>query len=257
MDKQIYTTTDYDKFSKISNRQVVENKKLERELLEIGQRSPIIVNKKLQVIDGQHRLMYLKKHGKPVNYIIDADADFKTVISMNTSAVNWSLRDYIDAYAYEGDPEFVKLHKFIEKNTLLSDKMIVTAGASRRDGTASKVISRLREGEYVFSNEKQLVDFCNFYETLLSKTNLPNKPFLQSTLWTLFTTSVFDKTRMINQLKKYNLKNEDIEGYSKKNILMRFLEIYNGRWSDEHPNCIQYYTNRKGTLVIPSLPKQN
>lgn len=254
---KILTTTEYDIFSKLSNRKITENKKLEDELLSQGQRQPILVNDKLQVIDGQHRLYYLKKHRKPVQYIIDPTADFQTVISMNTSAVNWSLRDYVYSYSLEGDPEFIKLMNFLEENDLLSDKMVIAAGSGRRDGTASMVVKNLKEGIYVFSNEQQLRRFCKFYELMLSETQLPNKPFLQSVLWTLYTTPVFNENRMISQLKKSNITGETIEGYSKKSLLLLFLETYNGRWNDDHPNLIQYYINRKKSLTIPSLPKQD
>ncbi|WP_105264188.1 ParB N-terminal domain-containing protein, partial [Streptococcus suis] len=119
MSNEILITTDYGIFSKLSNRKITENSKLEDELLSQGQRQPILVNDKLQVIDGQHRLYYLKKHRKPVRYIIDPTADFKTVISMNTSAVNWGLRDYVYSYSLEGDTEFIKLMNFLEENDLL------------------------------------------------------------------------------------------------------------------------------------------
>lgn len=254
---EILTTTDYSIFSKLSNRRISPNKKLEEELLAEGQRQPILVNDKLQVIDGQHRLFYLQKHRKPVRYIIDPTANFRTVISMNTSAVNWSLRDYIHSYALEGDPEFIKLTRFLEEIDLLSDQMVVTAGAGRRRGTSSKIVDNLKEGNYVFSNEKQLRAFCKFYEMVLSETKLPNKPILQSCIWTLYTTSVFDEERMLSQLKKTNFSDEDIAGFSHKKLLLALLETYNGRWSDDHPSVIQYYTNRKNALVIPSLPIQD
>lgn len=254
---EILVTNNYDMFSKISNRKITSNRKLEEELLAEGQRQPILVNSKFQVIDGQHRLYYLKKHRKPVRYIIDPTADFRTVISMNTSAVNWSLRDYVDAYAIEGDKEFIELSKFLEENDILSDQMVIAAGAGRRRGTATQVIKKLKEGEYIFSNKEQLISFIRFYERLLSETKLPNKPILQSVLWTMYTTSVFDEERMISQLKKRNLEQEDIEGYKENKILVMFLELYNGRLNDDHPSLIQYYTNRKGSLVIPSLPVQD
>lgn len=254
---EILTTTEYDMFRKISNRKITENPKLEEELLSEGQRQPILVNEKMEVIDGQHRLYYLRKHRKPVRYIIDPTANFKTVISMNTSAVNCALQDYVYSFALEGDPEFVKLAKFLDENELLSDKMVIVAGSGRRDGTAAHVVKKLKKGDYVFSNEKQLREFCKFYERVLNETKLPNKPFLQSVLWTLYTTSVFDENRMLTQLKKSDLTSEDIEGFAKKKLLLTFLELYNGRWSDDHPSLIQYFINRKGSLTIPSLPKQD
>ena len=57
---EILTTTDYDMFRKISNRKITENPKLEEELLSEGQRQPILVNGKMEVIVGQHRLYYLR-----------------------------------------------------------------------------------------------------------------------------------------------------------------------------------------------------
>lgn len=62
---------------------------------------------------------------------------------------------------------------------------------------------------------------------------------------------------MLTQLKKSDLTSETIEGFSKKKLLLTFLETYNGRWSDDHPSLIQYFINRKGSLTIPSLPKQD
>ncbi|WP_225208656.1 hypothetical protein [Streptococcus pneumoniae] len=73
----------------------------------------------------------------------------------------------------------------------------------------------------------------------------------------MYTTSVFDENRMLTQLKKSDLTSEDIEGFAKKKLLLTFLELYNGRWSDDHPSLIQYFINRKGSLTIPSLPKQD
>lgn len=253
---QVYQTTNYALFSKTDNRSVTHNKKLEIELLTHGQRQPIIVNGNFEVIDGQHRLYYLQKNGKPVKYIIDPDADFGTIISMNTSAKNWSLQDFIIAYANKGVSTFIELNNFIATHPLLSVNTIVVAGSSRRIGTFSNVLKKLKDGQYDFSNKQQLTDFYNFYENVLEKTLLPNKPILQSALWTLFTAEVFDEKRMLQQMSKINISSEFIEGYSEKMILVKFLELYNGRWSDDNPKTIQYYTNRKGALVIPGAMKK-
>lgn len=67
----IFSTSDYTLFKKLKgNRRVKKNKNLPRELEEMGQTSPIVVNSNFEVIDGQHRLEILKSRGKPVSFII-------------------------------------------------------------------------------------------------------------------------------------------------------------------------------------------
>ncbi|HEL1765711.1 TPA: ParB N-terminal domain-containing protein [Streptococcus suis] len=253
---QVYETTDYSLFTKTDNRDVVPNRKLELELLTHGQRQPIIVNEKMEIIDGQHRFYHLKKNGMSIKYIVDANASFETIISMNTSAKNWSLNDFINAYANKGKPSFIDLNNFIKEHPLLSINTIVVAGAARRSGTHSNVVAKLKNGQYDFINKKQLKEFYDFFETVIITTSLPNKPFLQSALWTIFTVENFDKNRMLKQLKKNNITAESIEGYAPKKILVTLLETYNGRWNDDNPKTIQYYTNRKGALIIPQVTKK-
>lgn len=95
-------TTDYDMFSfNEANRPLIKQhvdklKKAiqERSLLEIN---PIIVNKQLQVMDGQHRLEAAKQLGVEVFYIITEEDDVMQTLNINSR--KWSTKDFLRYHA--------------------------------------------------------------------------------------------------------------------------------------------------------------
>ena len=70
----VYATTDYGKFKiLITNRIVIDKvvKKLVKSMLESGWiGAPIVVNERMEVIDGQHRIAAAERIGIPVHYIV-------------------------------------------------------------------------------------------------------------------------------------------------------------------------------------------
>jgi hypothetical protein len=84
----------------------------ERNLLEYA---PIIVNKKGEVIDGQHRLLAAKKLKTPVYYIVAEDIGLKEAQRLNIQNKNWTLDDYTDSYVKQGKEDYAKLKAFSEK----------------------------------------------------------------------------------------------------------------------------------------------
>lgn len=80
-----------------------------------GQQVPILVNEKYEVIDGQHRLEACKQLDRSVTYIVRKGANIHDVISTNIVGKKWSQDDYINRYASEGNPHYLKLQTFLMK----------------------------------------------------------------------------------------------------------------------------------------------
>ena len=79
---QVYETKDYDAFVyRKDNRTIEENKKLKEEISKLGIISPILVNEKLEVIDGQNRIDLAKQLNKPVPFIILNGAGHTQIVS--------------------------------------------------------------------------------------------------------------------------------------------------------------------------------
>lgn len=85
---EIQRTNNYYMFKRLEGNRFVDPKKvnkLKKSIDEVGYISnPIIVNEKMEVIDGQHRLEALKELGKPVEYIVQKNLDIKEVLFMNS-----------------------------------------------------------------------------------------------------------------------------------------------------------------------------
>lgn len=121
---QIYKTKDYTSFRAIvSNREVNKGhvKKLaasirKKNLLYIR---PVIVNDRMEIIDGQHRVAACELLGEEV-WCIKASLTKEDIAVLNTAQKNWSMMDFINFYAIEGRKEYREFCKLINKYPLMS-----------------------------------------------------------------------------------------------------------------------------------------
>lgn len=109
----VYVTKDYSIFRRLEgNRDIPESRisKIVESIQTIGWvHNPIIVNEKMEVIDGQGRLTALQRLKMPVEYIIAEGAGNKECIYMNMNMVNWKLSDFIKSYAEQGNENYQRL----------------------------------------------------------------------------------------------------------------------------------------------------
>lgn len=119
----INKTNDYSIFRKhTSNRELnnenlnkIKNSILLKDMLRLR---PIIVNKSMEIIDGQHRLEIAKQLRKDIYYIIQEDAEDIDIITLNNNQRAWTYRDYLNYYCSQGREEYIKLQSFIDKNII-------------------------------------------------------------------------------------------------------------------------------------------
>ena len=78
--------------------------------------NPILVNEKMEVIDGQHRLMAAKEAESFVYYIIVTGYDLNEVHTLNMNQKNWGIIDFMEGYANIGIESYIKLRKFSQDN---------------------------------------------------------------------------------------------------------------------------------------------
>jgi len=115
---RIYQTKDYDMFTSIDgNRRIrpLHFKRLKKSMEMQTLLSPITVNDKHQVIDGQHRLACLRALNKPVHYYICEEYGLKEVHIMNSNMANWTTEEFMNAYADEGVESYMTYRTFKEK----------------------------------------------------------------------------------------------------------------------------------------------
>lgn len=76
---------------------------------------PILVNEKMEVIDGQHRLEVCRQTGLPVYFLILDKYGIREVQMLNTNMKNWGVEDYLSCYCNEGIEDYIKYREFRAK----------------------------------------------------------------------------------------------------------------------------------------------
>ena len=186
MKKEILTTTDYEQFHRLSgNRSVTQNRvnKIINSIQLVGYiTSPIIVNEKMEVVDGQGRLAALEQLKLPVEYIVVPGIGIKECISMNIDQTNWTLMDYIESYAEQGYDSYCKLLNLIKLYPDISLRAIY----SSITGTASVSSKIIKNGSLEVTEENiqksnEVLPYINKFEPYIKDVNA-HKDILESSL---------------------------------------------------------------------------
>lgn len=205
----VYVTTDYSKFKRlVGNRDIPESRiaKIVESIQTIGWvHNPIIVNEKLEVIDGQGRLTALQRLKMPVEYIIAEGAGNTECVYMNMNMVNWKLPDFVKSYAEQGNENYQRLLTLMEKYAGGNLNIISTAvhrlsKARVRDIKAGTL--QVTEEQY-----KAAVPRLEFIKPLLEKLNEKRLPgslmVLMQTLIYYFDYPEVDKERLAYSVESY------------------------------------------------------
>ena len=206
---QVYTTTDYSIFKRlVGNRDIPESRisKIVESIQTIGWvHNPIIVNEKMEVIDGQGRLTALQRLKMPVEYIIAEGAGNTECVYMNMNMVNWKLPDFVKSYAEQGNENYQRLLTLMEKYAggnlnIISTAVYRVSKAKTRDIKAG--VLQLTEEQY-----KNAIPRLEFVKPLLEKLNEKRLP---GSLMTLIQTLIYyydypevDKERLAYSVEKY------------------------------------------------------
>lgn len=164
----IQETYDYDQFDIGDfnrNIKTTNLKKIEKSVKENGWlQHPVIVNEKMQVIDGQHRLYFAKNNRLPVYYVVIPGLTVNDCVTMNNTRTGWGLEDYIQFYANQGNHNYTLLNDLINRYTFLSVSGIVSIALNRGYGGSSS--QGVKTGELQISSSEynkalEILDFLN------------------------------------------------------------------------------------------------
>lgn len=153
MTKEVKRTNNYKLFKQLTgNRDVspVRIRKIVESINKVGYiTSPIIVNEKMEVIDGQGRLKALEVLGLPVEYIEHKGAGIDECLSMNIHQTNWTMRDYIKSYAERGNQSYIFMQQLLDEFGDLSTTAVLMAAQD-----TTKVTKKIYNGELIMSEEQ-------------------------------------------------------------------------------------------------------
>ena len=162
----IEKTKDYGKFKfRNDNRAKIDKPHVKRLVDSIKSRNllhmrPILVNEKMEVIDGQHRLKAAMELDVEIFYQIEKKLSASDIILVNI-AQKWSSADYLNYYCQHEYPEYLKLKSFIENNELTLRVALNIVSGTEHDG-----FKFFREGKFCFDSDVVSEELAMCWDTI-------------------------------------------------------------------------------------------
>ena len=252
---EVKRTNDYSIFKCLyGNRDVNKQHvhRLQKSFEKVYLRSPILVNEKYEIIDGQHRFEAAKQMELPINFIVCENYGLKEVQLLNANMKNWTKKDYLDSYSEQGYPEYLKFRDFMHQYpdfSLPVCQMLLSNTTRGGDlGKKSKTLkSETNKGGDYTSRTFINGDFkISDYNTaiLLAEKLLSIKPFYRGynrggfvkSMITIFKHKHYTHSRFLNKLSINPTGLKDCANVNQYKILIE--DIYNYRSS--HKVSLRY-----------------
>lgn len=245
----VLSTTNYDMFNHVDGNRIV-NKLHVRRLRESFKTkyllSPIIVNSRFQIIDGQHRFNAAKELGLPINYIICPDYKLKEVQLLNTNSKNWKREDYLNAFCDLGYEQYIVFRKFKKLYpehgidncmSLLSNRAGTIANIQSKEfitetNKQGKIVNRVfEEGEFKiedYDNACNMADKIRMIKPYYA--NYSRRVFVLAMIG-MFKNKEYNHERFVAKLKSCPIPLENRINVTQQKLLIE--EIYNYRSRDK------------------------
>lgn len=120
---EIKKTSDLSQFKRHKNNRAIDDQNLKKIIFSIKAKNlleyrPILVDKDMFVIDGQHRLEAARSLAMDIYYQIKDESDAEDIVLLNANQKSWSRQDYIQYYVSKGNKTYVSLARFAKKNNM-------------------------------------------------------------------------------------------------------------------------------------------
>jgi hypothetical protein len=163
------STKDYSIFKDFTSNREVDHKHVNKLVASIGEKNllhanPIIVDKFMRVIDGQHRLAAAEKLGVEIFYIV-SDVDRKDISVLNSNQKNWKALDYINFYMLEKVPSFISLAGMLNKYPDMGYSAILSLCSSE----GRRNMNELKNGFVDVENIALATEICEYCKYLFNE----------------------------------------------------------------------------------------
>ncbi len=206
-DFKVYKTSEYSAFSHLrENRD--RNELHVATLMESFQTDGylftiIIVNEKIEIIDGQHRFEAAKRLHLPVYFMVMPHWEIHQVAVLNVNSRNWTMEDFMNAHAKGGNNHYVVFKTFYEQHefNITTAQMIIfgrrSKGPTRDDEFRSgKMITEADQMKESYKKARKITELKQFHPKGWTAGN-----FVEVMLQ-LFLTKGYDHGHLLEQFKK-------------------------------------------------------
>ncbi len=176
------------------------------------------------MIDGQHRLLAAQSLGVEVSYVTVEGATVRVVQQLNAHQKQWTLQDYAESFASQGNKHYQILKKFYENQDLPMSIAVWLLSGGRNNGGH---LARFKDGGFeVTSLDKayEVVEKIKLFHQHTSQQVRRSRGFVRA-VFSLLGNPEMDWERMSEKLGTYT---KQIPAYESVRDYLRTLEdIYN------------------------------
>ena len=240
INSDVMKSSDYEKFSILEQNRVVNDKHVNELVVSIqnnGQLTPIIVNEKFEIIDGQHRFDACKILKQSVMYLISYKTSINEVILMNNTQKSWKLHDYLRCFSdkkWNNHETYQKVDKFMrEHNLKLSTCIVLLSEGTGSGNSLGNAVSL--QGQGLISFKKGIYRIGNLTRAqAIAKILSEIKAFAPDLVGSdrfcrsyckLSLEPKWNHNSAVYQIKKYRRKYDGAS--SKEEALQGLLAVYN------------------------------
>lgn len=200
---QVQRSTNYDEFVLLGdNRAVVDGhvnsvKKAFETKGNLTEKQPILVNERMEIIDGQHRFAACKELGAPIYYTMHPGLTIEDARAMNILHRSWTADDFAQSYANGGNRDYQKYLEIKEDYGYShSITMAYIVGENRKG-----MYNAFRAGEFEVEDEAAArVRLDKLTEAGEVLGGVPNQYFALAYLQVMRVRG-FDQARMVRKLR--------------------------------------------------------
>ena len=223
----IFKTHDYDLFKfQNGNRHInkANYKKLLQSVKEQQLRIPIIVNEKMEIIDGQHRFLSWKEEGQPIYYIVNEGYGIQETKRANIVSSNWTSNDFLNTYVAEGNNNYIVFND-IKRMYGISISDLLFLFTLYQSKNINSIKEDFHMGRFSIEGEENVRLFLETFELFNDFAYSKNTKFLRA-FAKIYSLTEYSHDKMTKQYQSqgYKLKKQNsLDDY----ILMLLNDIYN------------------------------
>lgn len=248
----VYEETDYSVFKRLDDNRDVFSRRVEKLIASISERyilNPIIVNEKMEIIDGQGRFEARKSMRLPIHYIVVPGATSADCRRMNKYNTRWTQLDYAKSYAKAGNENYIRVLESCNKTGLpLSRVLRLTNHGTRNSHSDAMSMSLFESGRLIFTNDDKenvcrIKTMADEIIDALQFTLRPNDAFYTG-VKICVETERYDHSRMLRRCREERTAYSQMANLGAQ--LKEFERIYNKGFSAKSKVYFSDYMRNRG-----------
>ena len=224
-DVRIFTTSDYSIFVLSEmNRVPGHYKKVLQSIKEndYTKYQPILVNNKMEIVDGQNRFLACQELGLPIHFIVSETINIFAAADINRASKNWNSMDYVQHYAKRGRESYIELLDVCAK---YDQKLSVVQQFGKITNNHKSAAECVKAGDFQFKTDVDIDGFFNHVKDFSDYYHFSKQDKFVKAVLRLFLTEGYKPEKM---LKKLRIASGIVHEQPRVDMMAReLLKLYN------------------------------